>query len=704
MRAARFSWGLCLFTCLCIAAHIGLYLSSDLSLFSEASAENGFPVIPLGVVLGAAVGGLILSRYPRNRIGWLLSIGQAGTGAGMAADAYAYVVLSEHRLGPPAAGHVAAWTQHLFGAAYALPLMCALFLLVPDGRLPSRRWRPVMAVLFLSYLLYVAAQLIGVRPLDAGLNQEETPTGPAAAALIELSGSMLFVGVLGAAAALVVRLRRSTGVQRQQLRWIMASAALITIGVVVLAAYQTTVEPGQPWYAILPLYLGYASVPACTGIAVLRYRLYDIDLIINRAVVLAALTTFVTVGYVAVVVLIGAALGTRVDRQFWPSLVALVLVALAFQPLRQRVLRLADRLVYGRRAAPYEALADFSRRLGRSPEPSELLPLLAEAVARSVGAEHARVGLDVPGTAGLSAAWPDETDRVLDIEFEVRDRQESLGRIAVAMPPGRRLRRAERRLLADFAAHAGLAFRNLRLDAELRARVEHLGRQAADLLASQRRLLVARDDERQRIAELIEREVLSHLRAIPTASASLDLTDAAAADGTLGELEAAATAGLDALREMTQGLFPAVLSRRGLAPALRAHVARIGRADELTVAASLDGRRFREPTEAAAYFCGVAAMRDLDSPARLALTMEAGRLVLEATGGRHRVGDWSAIVDRADAVDGRLTTEQDPHGGFRMRIEFPVQPRPTDRPVDHDRAASAQTAARRPVPNADLAT
>ena len=125
MRAARFSWGLCLFTCLCIAAHIGLYLSSDLSLFSEASAENGFPVIPLGVVLGAAVGGLILSRYPRNRIGWLLSIGQAGTGAGMAADAYAYVVLSEHRLGPPAAGHVAAWTQHLLGAAYALPLMCA---------------------------------------------------------------------------------------------------------------------------------------------------------------------------------------------------------------------------------------------------------------------------------------------------------------------------------------------------------------------------------------------------------------------------------------------------------------------------------------------------------------------------------------------------------------------------------------------------
>jgi signal transduction histidine kinase len=702
MRAARYSWGLCLFTCLCIAAHVGLYLSSDLSLFSEASVENGFPVILLGVVLGAAVGGLILSRDPTNRIGWLLSIGQAGTAAGLAADAYAYVVLSEHRLGPAAAGHLAAWLSHLFGAAYALPLMCALFLLVPDGRLPSWRWRPVMAVLLLSYLFYVAAQLVGVRPLDAGLTQEEAPTGSAASALLELSGSMLFIGVLAAAAALVVRLRRSTGVQRQQLRWIMASAALIAIGVVVLAGYQVAVEPGQPWYAILPLYLGYASVPVCTGIAVLRYRLYDIDLIINRAVVLAVLTTFVTIGYVAVVVLIGAAVGTGVDQRFWPSLVALVLVALAFQPLRQRVLRFADRLVYGRRAAPYEALADFSRRLTDSPEPSELLPRLAEAVARSVGAGHALVALDVPGTAGLSASWPDNAGRVPDVEFVVQDQQESLGRIAVTMPPGRGLRPAERRLLADFAAQAGLAFRNLRLDAELRARVEHLRRQSVDLLASRRRLLAARDDERQRIAELIERAVLSHLRAIPAASGSLDLADVPAADKALREMEEAAIAGLDALREITQGLFPAVLTRRGLAAALRAHMARIGRADDLTVAPSLDGLRFGEPIEAAAYFCGIAAVRDIDPLTRLALTMEAGHLVLEATGRLHQAGDWSAIVDRADAVDARLTTEQDPDGGFRLRIEFPL-PRPTEWSFDHDGPASAHTAARRPVPNADLA-
>jgi len=150
MRATRqawLPWLPCIFTCLCIAAYAGLYLASELTLLTVAGVlEDGFPFVPIAVVLGAVLGALILSRDPRSRIGWLLSIGQAGTGLGFAASAYAYRVLDEHELGPPVAGHLAAWISHLFGAAYALPLTCALFLLVPDGRLPSRRWRPVMAV------------------------------------------------------------------------------------------------------------------------------------------------------------------------------------------------------------------------------------------------------------------------------------------------------------------------------------------------------------------------------------------------------------------------------------------------------------------------------------------------------------------------------------------------------------------------------
>jgi len=681
MRMVRHPWALCVFTCLCVATYAGLYLASDLSLFRLAGVlEDGFPFIPLSVVVGAVLGALILSRYPDNRVGWLLSIGQAGTGLGFATSAYAYRVLAENALGPPVSGHLAAWVSHLFGAGYAVPLTCALFLLVPDGRLLSRRWRPVIAVVVLSYALYAAVLIAAVPPQDTMVSLNRTPIGPLAEAFLVLSQLMWILGVLGAAAALVLRLRRSTGVQRQQLRWIMASAVSLALGAVVLIVYQATVEPAQPWYAILLLYLGYASVPVCTGIAVLRYRLYDIDLIVSRALVLAALATFVTVGYVTVVVAIGAALGTRVEQQFWPSLAALALVALAFQPLRQRVLRLADRLVYGQRAAPYEALAEFSRRLGRSHATSELLPPLAEAVARSVGAEHSRVSLAVAGTADASVTWPDDANRLPDFEVEVRDGDESLGRIAVTMPPGRGLRRVERRLLEDFAAQAGLAFRNLRLDAELRVQVEQVGRQSAELAASRRRLLAARDDERRRTAGIIQREVLLHLRPIPPSVASVDVTDTAAAERTLRRLEAATGAGLDALREVTQGLFPIVLTRRGLVPALRAHCARVGRPGMLSVPPELHGQRFDERIEAAAYFCSVAVLREaeLNAPARLALAVAGGCLVLDATATSRapepQADERAAIVDRVEAAGGQVSYGLSSDGRLVMRAEFPLDP------------------------------
>ena len=273
---------------------------------------------------------------------------------------------------------------------------------------------------------------------------------------------------------------------------------------------------------VYPLYVGFAAVPVCTGIAILRYRLYDIDIIISRAVVLAVLAAFVSIGYVALVVAVGATLGTRLDRQFWPSLAALVVVALAFQPLRRRVLRLADRMVYGQRAAPYEALSEFIRRLARGLAPEDLPPAMAEAVARGVSAAHVRVSLDLPA---LSATWPLPFGRVPDLEMGIRDRSGDLGRIALVMPAGRGLLPVERRLLDYFAAQAALALRNLRLDAELRAQVEKAADQTVALESSRRRLLAARDGERRRTAAVIEREVIRHLRPIPQCVERLDLSD-----------------------------------------------------------------------------------------------------------------------------------------------------------------------------------
>ena len=647
MKATRVAWALAIFTALCSLATAVLYLSGHVNPLTDAAAVDGFPVTPIGVLLAGILGALVVSRYPGHRVGWLLCVGQAGSALGLTADAYA------HRMHSPPALAVA----HLFDAGYALAFTCAVFLLVPDGRLLSRRWRPVLALLPVAYLL-------GLVPVDA---------------LRAASVLTMTVALVAAVVALVLRLRRASGPLRRQLRWIMAGAVLLAAAVV-LFAVGATVLPSRPSYVEYGLYLGFAAVPVCTGIAILRYRLYDIDVIINRAVVLAILAMFVTTGYVALVVGVGDAVGTGLDRRVWPSLAALVVVALAFQPLRQRVLRLADRLVYGQRAAPYEALSDFSRRLGSSLTPEELLPAMAEAVVRGVGAAAARVSLELPSR---SASWPQTIDRAPDVDVQIRDRFGVLGRIALVMPPGRALRLAERRLLEAFCAQAALALRNLRLDAELRVQVERMGRQTAALESSRRRLLAARDDERRRTAGVIDREVIRYLRPIPEAVERLDPAGVVAAGPTLQRLEQATEAALDALRVVTHGVYPAMLTRRGLVPALRGHATRTGRAGVLTIGPGLSDARLGEQTESAAYFCAVAL---LPAASTLALSIVDGSLLVRAC---VAPGLDDTVMDRVETAGGRVSWRAD-----TLLIELPVQP---------PDIASAHMAASRSVPNEDLA-
>jgi signal transduction histidine kinase len=669
------AWALCLFTCACMLVYLALYGSSEVGLWSVHMIDGGFPFIPVAAVLGAVLGALIVSRYPRNVVGWLLLIGQAGTAFGLAADSYSYRVLSEHAqgLGSAQAGHLAAWLSVFFGATYALSVTCALFLLVPDGRLLSRRWAPVLAAAVLSPALGAGVMLLAIPPSQVTLESGPEPSGPVPTALLAVTDILLLLAILGSAVALVLRLRRSTGMQRQQLRWITASAGLLALATVEVIVYQAVAQPtSDTWQALVPLYAAYASLPVCTGIAVLRYRLYDIDVIINRAVVLAALVLFVTGGYVAVVVVIGAAMGATAGGQFWPSLVATMLVALAFQPLRRRVLRLADRLVYGSRAAPYEALAEFSRRIGESPSTAELLPRLAEAVGRSVGAAHAEVQLNVRGGSGLSAGWPDRDAQPPDWRTAVTDRGEPLGDVAVTMPPGRGLRAHERRLLERFAEHAGVVFRNARLEAELQARVLEVAAQAQELAASRRRLLMIRDAERRRVARLIHQQVLTHLEPMPQAIDALPGRDPAQASETLDRLAAATEQALDALREVTQGIFPAVLTRRGLPAALRAHLEKSGMLGALSISPELEGRRFDMRIEAVVYFCCVATLQSAREaghrpPATVLVQQVADDLELTFSGyGDDAVPGWAAadaltsIRDRIESAGGTVRVDS-PH-------------------------------------------
>ena len=154
--------------------------------------------------------------------------------------------------------------------------------------------------------------------------------------------------------------------------------------------------------------VSFALIPLAIGVSVLRYRLFDIDVVINRAVLFGALAVFITLVYVAIVVGVGTLVGSRASPVL--SAAAAAIVALAFQPLRRRAQRLADRLVYGKRATPYEVLSEFSERVGQTYANEELLPRMARALGEGTGAARADVWVRVGEELRPEATWPQDVE------------------------------------------------------------------------------------------------------------------------------------------------------------------------------------------------------------------------------------------------------------------------------------------------------
>ena len=286
-----------------------------------------------------------------------------------------------------------AWAAPLVGWP-AFTALIMVFLISPDGQLPSRRWRWAGWTAVVGLALHTLGTLT-TRPSDF-VDGEQYDQCPVSTLLLTVGYLLVAAGLVASVASLVVRLRRSRDDVRRQVLWIGSSAAFLALGVVVILAVPRLMGEEGTWLAGLPLRIAQVSVPLCVAVAVLRHRLLEIDLIVNRAVMLALATALAASGYVLVVVVVGRTVGAG---GFWTSLVATALVALGVQPLRRRVVRVADRLAFGSAAAPYEALADFSRRLGESPDPATLLPAVAEAAARAVNARRVTVQLHVAGGA-----------------------------------------------------------------------------------------------------------------------------------------------------------------------------------------------------------------------------------------------------------------------------------------------------------------
>jgi signal transduction histidine kinase len=696
LTAKRLAWSMFTATAVLATAHGALVVSGPVELVDPEAGLNSFPIITLGCVLGALIGALIATRQPRNPIGWLFLAGQLGTAIGLVSQAYASRVLQDGALGPPLAGQLATVVASALGASWALSVLAAVFLLFPDGSLPSRRWSAVLWALPVPQVAIILSTVLVV-PIDSITRADELSP---LVSTVGVVSAIVSVGLLLLSlVALVQRLRHSRGEQRQQLRWLTVAAFALVAGFVLanLAGFSSD-DTTQVW-AVVPLFVAYACVPVAAGVAILRYHLYDIDLVINRAVVGGAVIIFVTFGYVAAVVLLGALVGGQVSEEYWASVVATALVALAFQPLRRGVQRLGDRAVYGRRAAPYQALAELCRRLARAVSLDQVLPGIAEVSGRSIGAAHATARLAVAGADDVVAHWPAPPAPGGPTSSEhsepVWQGTERIGDITVSMPAGRQVSGTDRTLLADIATQAGLGMRNAQLTARLRAQVHHAGAQTEELEASRLRLLTAQESQRQRLTRAVSTEVLPHLARLRVRLAQAAArTDPAAASRFLDAAMDTTSGALEALRDIARGLFPPSLARKGLAAALRVYAARAGGRVALTITPSARTARFPSHLEAVTYFCAVETVRELGGSALVVLDVDDSQLSLTVTAidlnGRLAEGG-QGVVDRVLAWDGTVTIDEQA-APARLRVSFPQLP------------VTAQTAVNLSGPKADLAT
>jgi signal transduction histidine kinase len=657
---ARLAWSVFALTTIAVVLDT-FFTAAHRSLLSEATwAEHGWPLAPLAGVGCALMGALIVSRYPQHMLGWLLSAASL-LSVTLAADAYSLWVLGGNGPGSSYWAHVVSWASPLLGWP-AFTALVMVFLISPTGHLASPHWRWAVGATLAGLGLRTLGQLT-MWPGDFVFADQYD--GFSVSTVLLTTGYLLVAaGLIASAVSLVLRLRRARDDERRQLLWIAASAVFLAVGVVVILALPRIQGEEGTWLAGLPLRLAQLSVPLCVAVAVLRHRLLEIDLIVNRALMVALATGLAAIGYVSLVVVVGSTVGGGAGG-FWPSLIATALVAMAFQPLRHRVVRLADRLAFGAAAAPYEALADFSRQLGERPEPSALLPAAAEAAAHAVNADRAVVSVHVEAGPDEVAAWPtleQEDGTSSRVAIPVVDHGERLGTITVETAAGHALRPRDQRLLADLADQAGMAFRNAQMTAELSAEVERLREHNHELDQSRARLINAGDAERSRVERAIARQVIPHLAPLPEQLRQLsqsDPDDPSALDTTrLEPLLASMNSAMQSLREITRGVFPAQLARAGLPTALGSLLGRPGLTgpQRLTVEDSAVGRRFDPRIEAATYFCVAEATRAFDHPVDVVLSVHDGQLHLSVTGTDRGGLSLSHMRDRMEATGGSVST------------------------------------------------
>jgi signal transduction histidine kinase len=667
--AARFAWSI---TALAISSGVlFLVLLALNSRDPDVVTYEYWGAQAVTAIVFPAVGALIVSRHPRNTLGWLFCLMGLSSGlSGLALEyaVHALVVRPDSLPGATTAAWLDTWVGMPGFVSFAL-----IPLLFPDGRSPSRRWQPIVWIAAGAIVVGMVSFALVPGPLE-GYSSVDNPFGiEEAKGILELVlsvGALVIVVTLFAGlASLLVRYRRSRGAERQQLKWFTYAVAMVP-----LALLGNNLFPDLSW---LIGGVGVACIPVAIGIAVLKYRLYDIDLVINRTLVYGTLTACVVGVYVLVVGYLGALFQTGGNLTI--SLVATGIVAVLFAPLRGRLQRAVNRLMYGERDEPYAAVSRLGERLGTALEPDTVLPTIVETVREALKLPYAAIALPRDGAFEVAAAFGEEPPAeslVLPLQYG----GETVGRLLLGPRAGEGgFSAADQRLLDDLARHTGVAVHGVRV--------------MADLRRSREGLVLAREEERRRLRRDLHDELAPTLAALGLRAATVgelipaDPKEAASANE---KLRNAIRATVGDVRRLVYDLRPPALDDLGLVEAVRERASRLEAGEGLRVTVEApDGEALPAlpaAVEVAAYRIAQEALTNVSRHARASTCNvrishpDARSLTVEVTDDGVGLPDESgggvglhSMRERAAELGGNCEISPASPSGTRVLARLPIE-------------------------------
>jgi signal transduction histidine kinase len=636
------------------------------------TAATGFEAaFYVGAAPGAAalavVGALVVTRRPQTRTGWLLLAAAFGLAVALTGRQAAWWVSVD--LGGGLG--TAQWLIAISVAGFFVLIlsMLLLFLTFPDGRLPSSRWRPVVALLLLVTLVPLAIDLTYARtfiidPADfltgtemvgnAGVSDEARGILP----VFDVAGGIQLLLMLLSIVALMTRLRHSDEDTRQRIKW-----AVYTAGAWLVLVPISTLRRADSrfWQQVQDLFGGLAFVLLAVGfgIALFRHRLWDIDVVVHRSMVYGALWLGIAAAYAVVAVGLGVAAGARVPLEL--AILITVLATLVFQPARRWLERVADRWAFGRRESPVTAVHGFGEAIDTAVRPADVANHLADAAA-AVGLAWVEVEIEgsAPARSGTQAGRPIEI-------VPVSHGATTFGELRCQPHAGRALGRDEHALLEALAAQAGLAISHARLASRIvRAEESERRRIERDL----------HDGAQQELVGLVARLELARCRVHGDAATWAMLT----------ALQADARDILSSLRTLAQGIHPTVLSDGGVAAAVEDRCSRLPIPVTLVIDPDLRGRRFGDDAEGATYFFVAEALTNVlkhSRASRVKVHLRShGRSIIaevidDGTGfvpGTTHEGGLAGLADRLQALGGTLEVRSAPGEGTHLTAAMPALP------------------------------